>query len=569
MQIEFIGHGLNTDNKLNVGDQLATSFGSSHYESFIGFVAFAAISGVNKLLPSLLTAQKKYKKLVFYIGVDNKGTSKEALELLLDKNIETYIYHKNAEQITYHPKLFLFEGIKHSRVIIGSSNLTYSGFLNNIEASIQLDFKTTTDKQGNKLLNEVKSYFSNLIDLTDINVFKLNKELIEKFDKEGLLYSQIKTGKGTNEMQSNDGENTDEKSVIIPFYTDEFGNGQEPNERTSSEKKIKINSNDYEVFPFFLERYKIYKRDVRTSGVVYKETKVPEEIELLVWYQRMKELIKHNALPDELAMQLIDAEFPIENGWINTLRMWWDIKFEKLLEFKEKEQKHLDYTYILQTKNPKSPHFEFSGWIAQQKQRRKGQNGSAWTDYEEQKMKSINYMWDVPDNGDFSNGRPKDDDWAEKLVELEEYYGNKNNFKSIPHQNTKLGKWLNDQISLKLTGSRGKIKKFLHPIREEMLGDILTKNGVEWKWQEQKEREAIINGLQKWSEWKEWKKTVVGKRLSDEEKKYNKTVQDWVSQTRHRTKKWESWKIDILLKAEFTIPDSADLQSVPTSESKQ
>lgn len=559
MQIDFIGHGLNTDNKLNVGDQLATSFGSSHYDSFIGFVAFAAISGVNKLLPSILKAQKNYKKIVFYIGVDNKGTSKEALELLLEKNIETYIYHKNAEQVTYHPKLFLFEGIKHSRVIIGSSNLTYSGFLNNIEASIQLDFKTTTDKQGNKLLKEIKSYFSNLIDLTDNYVFKLDKELIEKFDKEGLLYSQIKTGKGTTEEQSNDGENPDEKSITIPFYTDEFGNGQEPIERPTYEKKIKINSNDYEIFPFFLERYKIYKRDVRSSGVVYKDTKVPEEIELLGWYQRMKELIKHNALPDDLAMQLIDADFPIENGWPNALRMWWDIKFQKLLEFKEKEQKHLDYTYVLQTKNPDSPHFEFSGWIAQQKQRRKGQNGSVWTDYEEQKMKSINYMWDVPDSGDFSNGKPKDDDWAEKLIELEEYYDNKENYKSIPHQNTKLGKWLNDQISLKLTGSRGKVKKYLHPVREQMLGDILKNNAVEWKWQEQKEREAIINGLQKWSEWKEWKKTVVGKQLTDKEKKYNKTIQDWVSQTRHRTKKWESWKIELLLKAGFPIPKVEDI----------
>jgi len=554
MQIDFIGHGLNTDNKLNVGDQLATSFNSSNYDSFIGFVAFAAISGVNKLLPSLLKAQNKFKKLVFFIGVDNNGTSKEALALLVEKNIETYIYHKNAEQITYHPKLFLFEGARHSRVIIGSSNLTYSGFLNNVEASIQLDFNTTTDKQGNKLLKEVKSYFSNLIDLTDNSVFKLDNDLIEKFDKAGLLYSQIKTGKGTTEEQSNDGENPDEKSKAIPFYTYEFGNGQEQVDRQTYEKKIKVNSNDYEVFPFFLERYKIYKKNVRTSGVVYRDTKVPEEIELLGWYQRMKELIKHNALPDELAMQLIDADFPIENGWSNTLRMWWDIKFQKLLEFKEKEQKHLEYTYVLQTKNSNSPHFELGRWIGQQKQRRNKKNGSAWTDYEEQKMKSINYLWEVPDFGDFASSKPKDDDWAEKLVELEEYYSTKNNYKSIPHQKTDLGGWLNEQITSKLTGSRGKIKKYLHPIREEMLGDVLKMNGVDWKWQEQKEREAIINGLQKWNEWKEWKKNIVGKQLTDEEKKYNKTIQDWVSQTRHRTKKWESWKIELLLKAGFPLP---------------
>ena len=92
-----------------------------------------------------------------------------------------------------------------------------------------------------------------------------------------------------------------------------------------------------------------------------------------------------------------------------------------------------------------------------------------------------------------------------------------------------------------------------------MLGDILKNNAVEWKWQEQKEREAIINGLQKWSEWKEWKKTVVGKQLTDKEKKYNKTIQDWVSQTRHRTKKWESWKIELLLKAGFPIPKVEDI----------
>ncbi len=555
MQVDFIGHGLNTKNKLNVGDQLATSFASNHFDSFIGFVAFAAVSGVNKLLPSLLKAQTKYKKLVFFVGVDNKGTSKEALEMLLEKNIETYIYHKNEEHITYHPKLFLFEGERHSRVIIGSSNLTYSGFLNNIEASIQLDFKTSTDKQGSKLLKEVKSYFRNLIDLTDNSIFKLDKDLIETYENKGLLYSQIRTGKGTTEEQPNDGENQKEKSVTVPFYTNDFGDGQEPTERSIYEKKVNVTAKDYEVFPLFLERYKIYKRHVRTSGVVYKETKVPEEMELLVWYQRMKELIKHSVLPDDLAMQLIDAEFPIENGWINTQRMWWDVKFQKLLDFKEKEQKHLDYTYVLQTKILDSPYLELGRWIAQQKQRRKGQNGSTWTDYEEEKMQSINYMWEVPDFSEYAN-KPKDDEWTERLVELEEYYSDKNNYKSIPHQKYKLGKWLNDQITLKLNRDRGNVKKILHPIREAMLGDLLLINGVEWKWQEQKEREAIVNGLAKWKKWKEWQKTVLGLQLTEEQKIYNKISQDWVSQTRYKTKKWEAWKIDLLVKAGFPIPNN-------------
>ena len=84
MQIDFIGHGLHKNNKLNVGDQIATSLISPNFDVFIGFVAFTAISGVNKLLKFLLEAKEKNKKVVFFIGVDNKGTSKQSLEILLE-----------------------------------------------------------------------------------------------------------------------------------------------------------------------------------------------------------------------------------------------------------------------------------------------------------------------------------------------------------------------------------------------------------------------------------------------------------------------------------------------------
>ena len=39
MQIDFIGHGLKKNNKLNVGDQIATSLISPNFDVFIGFVA--------------------------------------------------------------------------------------------------------------------------------------------------------------------------------------------------------------------------------------------------------------------------------------------------------------------------------------------------------------------------------------------------------------------------------------------------------------------------------------------------------------------------------------------------
>ncbi len=164
MQVNFIGHGFNKEASINVGDQIATSFESKLYDKFYGFVAFAATSGISKLLKSIEKAKPNYQQLTFFIGVDNKGTSKEALETLLKNNIDTFIYHRPEDYVTYHPKLFLFEGKKHSRVIIGSSNMTRSGFLTNIEASIQLDFQPLTDKQGNKLLLEIKDYFKEIIE---------------------------------------------------------------------------------------------------------------------------------------------------------------------------------------------------------------------------------------------------------------------------------------------------------------------------------------------------------------------------------------------------------------------
>ena len=254
MQIDFIGHGLHKNNKLNVGDQIATSLISPNFDVFIGFVAFTAISGVNKLLKFLLEAKEKNKKVVFFIGVDNKGTSKQSLEILLENNIDVFIYHRNEEFITYHPKLFLFEGKTYSRVIIGSSNLTNSGFLSNIEASVQIDFRTETDKQGKKLVKEIKEYFDGIINLKDENVFKLDKELIEKYDKMGLLYSQIKSGK-IKEVQPNDGENPNDKFTTTPFYENEFGQGDEPDNKLSKNKEISISANDYENFQYFLEKY--------------------------------------------------------------------------------------------------------------------------------------------------------------------------------------------------------------------------------------------------------------------------------------------------------------------------
>lgn len=550
MQIDFIGHGLNKKNKLNVGDQIATSLKSNHFDNFTAFVAFTALSGVNKLLPFLKEA--KNKKITFFVGVDNKGTSKQSLEMLLQNNIETYIYHQNEEYVTYHPKLFLFEGKTHSRIIIGSTNLTNSGFLSNIEANIQLDYRTETDKQGKKLLNDIKTYFEDIINLTNKNLFKLDKELIEKYDTMGLLYSQLKFG---SEVQSNDGENPNEKFVINEFYENEFGNGVEPNNLLSN-KKVSFSQNDFDIFPIFLERYKGYKLNVKSTGAVNKNT---EEKDLYNWYRRMKDLIREDILPYELASQLIDAGFPFGNAQEGQIRFIWNKNFDKLLEFKKKEQQHLNFTYVPNTKNKLSPYYELGSWCVRQKRRRNNLDTPIWDyNYEEEKMKSINYLWEVPDNFGITSV-VNDEKWTDRLLELDEYYEDKKNANTIPRQKTNLGKWLNEQITLKLTGSRGKNKRFLHPIREALLGEVLKNNNIEWERQKQVERESIIKLIENWKKLKIWdsKPLIEQKKQSEKAKNEIIKIRQDISSTKFRAKKWNtgesSWKIEMFLKAGFTI----------------
>ncbi len=53
MKAKFLGHGLNSENKFNVGKQIVVSLADNKYNCFNGFVAFAAISGVSTILKKI------------------------------------------------------------------------------------------------------------------------------------------------------------------------------------------------------------------------------------------------------------------------------------------------------------------------------------------------------------------------------------------------------------------------------------------------------------------------------------------------------------------------------------
>lgn len=547
MKATFLGHGLNSENPYNVGKQLAKSFDSKHFDSYIGFVAFAATSGIYTILKKVNNAKERYKNLRFYIGVDNKGTSKEALELLVKEDIETYIYYRDSTYVTYHPKLFVFEGPKYSRIIIGSSNLTNSGLKTNVEASIQIDYNTSTDKQGAKLLTEIKEYYSEFINLTDKNLKKLDSELIDLLDSKNLLYSQYhkSTGNTKIENHTSDGDNNNED----PVETTEFdiNSGFEPIETVHKKKTLNFTKADIENFEHYFDIYKAFKQEINNTGIVGKNY---EDKLLYNWYRRLKELINAEKLPKEYLDRLLDVDFPFTDGKERKRLKIWDLKFEEVLDYKRKFQSNSPFTHVPQFKDNKNPYFALGTWCAFQKQRKKGNYSPPLTKYELDKLDSIQFVWDAKNLG--KNGKRFDDDWFDYLVELEEYYSVNDNFKTIPHQRTKIGKWLNTQITNKLSPTRGNNKKHLHPIREEMLGDLLKRNGVEWEWQTQKEREAIESLAE------DWKKNRIQANYDLLTPKDRKKYNDNVAAARYRSKLWPDWKRDILIKAGMSLPEKTE-----------
>jgi hypothetical protein len=75
----------------------------------------------------------------FIVGIDQQGTSREALRFLF-ANCETlHVVHSTRPDVTFHPKAYLAEAGTLGLVFVGSSNMTAGGFFTNIESQIAIE----------------------------------------------------------------------------------------------------------------------------------------------------------------------------------------------------------------------------------------------------------------------------------------------------------------------------------------------------------------------------------------------------------------------------------------------
>lgn len=184
MDTIIIGQGYNIKEDTSVGKELIELFNSRRYQSFTCLVAFASYGGISALTPYIEEAKNEGVSIKVILGVDQKGTSKEALEEVLRWNVDAKIYHTASFNI-FHPKIYLFENEDIFTMIVGSNNLTEMGLVKNVECSLLIK-----DIKSNPVRGKFYDYWKSILDGTEVNLYPITQKLIDKLFKDKVITSE-------------------------------------------------------------------------------------------------------------------------------------------------------------------------------------------------------------------------------------------------------------------------------------------------------------------------------------------------------------------------------------------
>jgi HKD family nuclease len=127
--------------------RLKSLLDSSEYNELFIAVAYAKAGGVARIYQELNAwrSQPGIAKLI--VGIDQKGTSLQALQLAQLAFDEVSIAHTGGTA-TFHPKFAVLAGASMGKLLIGSHNLTSGGFETNLEAGVEITYDLQHEAAG-------------------------------------------------------------------------------------------------------------------------------------------------------------------------------------------------------------------------------------------------------------------------------------------------------------------------------------------------------------------------------------------------------------------------------------
>jgi len=128
--------------------ELKANLISTYFDELRLIVGFAKLSPLLKLSEQIVAWRSGGRVVRAVLGVDQRGTSVQALQFALEHLTETYVAHVPswAGDVTFHPKVYLFMGPTKAVAYIGSNNLTVGGTETNAETFTKLELELPADE---------------------------------------------------------------------------------------------------------------------------------------------------------------------------------------------------------------------------------------------------------------------------------------------------------------------------------------------------------------------------------------------------------------------------------------
>ena len=197
------------ENRSRLLDYLEAGLTNAKFEELRIMVAYAKEAPLKKLTSTIESWKSEGKRIDAVFGIDQQGTSLEALRIASDLFDSVRIFHQAGFTHTFHPKLYFFQGEEEGSAYIGSNNLTTGGTETNFECGVQIDLHSSEDADFIKRIEEV---WRETCDYTR----ELNEELLSNLEDADLVVSEDKANKELGEKY--DAVSRGESQASIPQF---------------------------------------------------------------------------------------------------------------------------------------------------------------------------------------------------------------------------------------------------------------------------------------------------------------------------------------------------------------
>lgn len=144
--------------KVRLIDKLSNYLESEDFNEFGLIVAFAKVGPLLRLKEKIDAWKAKGRTINAYFGIDQKGTSSQALSFALSHFDNVFLTSYPGH--SFHPKIYWFHGNEKAVAIIGSNNLTVGGTETNFESFVELKFNLPKEEEDFQHIKRIEASLS-------------------------------------------------------------------------------------------------------------------------------------------------------------------------------------------------------------------------------------------------------------------------------------------------------------------------------------------------------------------------------------------------------------------------